>query len=257
MLLRRFASILATCCLVGLSPLAAFADTDPAKIAASEEALQKFLSEAEGSAESGEPPRASDPETAALLDDILDISALGDETLDLDEISATAPLMVNGTKVLFVYMLAGTGLEDMSQLASDPAAAERANANMVEYAPEIGAIYDYTARMQGAFAEGVADFLEGASAEQVAAMQGGLDQMRGGIVQSVGGILQGVSLPDYSLDWRRERSDVLIEIAPQIVEFLSPEQAAQLAEEASTYADAVDNPEVKSDLERFAELMQQ
>lgn len=249
-MIRMLAAGLAALLMLAAAP--SLAAVDAAKVAESGRATNAFLALAAGSEKSGEVPRATDPAAGALLDKILNTAAIGEETPSLGEIQDTSALMENGTKVMIAYMLAGTGAATLDALGSDPAAEKKANENMVTYAPEIGRIYDFTARMEGALSDSVASFTKTASKDQMAIMQDGIAQMQGGLLQTFGGILTSLADASYDPAWRLARAKVLDEVGGKVAGVLQPAQAKTLGDQALAIAGAADDAALKAALTAFA-----
>ncbi|WP_102959316.1 hypothetical protein [Mangrovicella endophytica] len=252
--MSRFSSFrsLMLASLMLLPSLPASAEIDRDKIAASTAAVDELVAQ---SGKGAQPPRLAQSEVSALFDRIFDASALGDAPLTLDEIRDTAPLAVNGSRVLFLYMLAGTGASQPAQLPRDAATARKIDANIVGYAPEIGRVYDFTAHLQGAYAEGMASFRTNATAQQLEDVEKGTLDMRKGIRDTFAAILQGIAAPDYPIEWRRERAKAAADAAPKIAQILMPAESSILRERAKRAASKAGDEALAADLTRFANAL--
>lgn len=235
--------------------LPAAAEPDAAKVAESTRATNAFLALAAGSQTSGAIPRDSDPVVAELLSRILDETALGTGKPTLAEAAAASTLLENGTRVLTAYMLAGTGKTGLDALAGDGAALAAADANMRTFAPEVGRLYDFTARMQGVVADAVAEFRITASPEEVAAIEPGLADLRSGVLQTFGGILEDVGDGGFGLDWQKQRTAVLGDVGPKIAKVLEEGDVTTLRAQATAIAGEVSDPAMKSELQRFGLML--
>ncbi|MBC8129137.1 MAG: hypothetical protein H7Y08_02300 [Rhizobiaceae bacterium] len=235
----------------------AIAEVDGARLAQATRSANAFVALAAGSETSGAAPRESDPMVAELFARILDTTVFGMEGPgapgpNLEDAAAAATLLENGTRMLTAYMLAGTGKGSLEALAEDARALARADENMATYAPEVGRIYDFTARMQGVVADAVAAFQGAASPEEEKAIEAGLADLRSGMVQTFGAILSDIGDDTFDLDWQKQRTAVLGDVGPRIARLLAEADLVALRAQVTALAGAASDTSLKSELQRLA-----
>src|ERR1700722_17767286 len=129
-----------------------------ARLTAITQAAGDFLTIAKGSETSGQPPRESDPKVKALLDTVFDTTVLNTAQPlprgDLDNLNAW---MGQGLRVAGVYIFAGTGYTEYSQVGKLDAAAQQKLEQQVAhntsaFAPEMGRYMDAQLYILGATA---------------------------------------------------------------------------------------------------------
>jgi hypothetical protein len=236
---------------------AAVAAMDPAKVAAAKKAGDEFIALAKGSETTGQVPRQTDPKAKALLDTVFDRAALGPTVLPIAESGKIGELLANANRIGFAYMLAGTGLADLSKLGDDQKAMEQAERNIGAFAPEIGRWFDYQMAIQGAIADSTIAFLASAKKEVLERPQvkEGLGDVRNGLAGSLRGVLQMMASDTLDDPWRRDRLAALAEIAPKAAKLVSAEAAASLRDSATQLANALADPTLQVGLKKFGETV--
>lgn len=237
---------------LGSLPASAY---DAGKLGAAKIAAAAFVSAAKNSENTGDAPRESDPGAKSLLDAVFDVRDLDSgEPVPFQALTALSERMMAGIKVGLVYMLAGTGASDLSQIGADPDAAEKVNRNVIKFAPEMGRFFDFELSIQGAVVNAVQARLASATPADLARpnFQSGLADIRQGTARTVSGVIETLAVKGLSEDWRRARLPALAAIAPRLATFLQPEQKQQLKEIALACADVMDDAEMKSGLQAFA-----
>ena len=254
MAFRLRTALAAAVCSVALAAVAQ-AQLDPAKIESSKAAAATFSSLAKNSEKTGEAPRESDPAVKRLLDAIYDSTDVkSTATPRFEELTPLSTRMVTGVQTALVYMLAGTGATDLSQIASVQNASEKINLNVIRFAPEMGRFFDFQLVLQGAISEAVAIKLTTATRMELAnaKFQSGLGQIRNGGARVISGMVETLAVNGLTDDWRRDRLPALTAVAPKMVKILQPEQKKQLQELARACADVMDDATVKKALQDFA-----
>ena len=250
---RCFFAIFALCALV-LSTVgtAAF---DASKIAAVSKAADSFLALAKDSARTGQPPRQSDPAVKALLDTVFDTTEIqSNPARPIATLQDLSTWTLAVAKVGLVYILAGTGVDDITRLSGHPEAEKKADHNTIEFAPEIGRYSDAQLWLETAVINAVDAFVAGTSPVQREQpnFKTGLDQIRAGAVQTIYGALTTLKLEGLSDAWRRDRLPALTAIAPRAARLLQPEQARLLSKAATEVSARTTDPAVKAALTSFA-----
>lgn len=253
--LRRLLSSLAVATLLmGLLPLPAAA-YDAAKLPAAKFAAAAFATAAQNSENTGAVPRDADPAARRLLEAVFDARDLDDgQAVPFKALTALSERMMTGVKVGVIYMLAGTGARDLSELGSDPAGAEKVNLNVIKFAPEMGRFFDFQLRVQGAVVDAVLDRLATARPEDLARpdFQRGLADIRLGSARTVSGVIETLAVNGLSDEWRRRRMPAITAMGPRLARFLQDEQKQQLKELALACADVMNDAQVKRSLQGFA-----
>ncbi len=94
---------------------------DPARMREIDEAYDAFMARATDAYQSGEPPRQSEPIVNTQLTTILDVLGLTQKILAGADIDEAIRWFNSGDTVGAVYLLAGTGVNDVAQLPQDDA----------------------------------------------------------------------------------------------------------------------------------------
>lgn len=238
--------------IAGLMPALAY---DAGKLSAAKSAAGAFASAALNSEKTGNVPRETDPAVKRLLEAVFDSGDLdGGPAVPFGELTALSERMMAGIEVGLVYMLAGTGARDLTQIGSDPDGAEKVNLNVIKFAPEMGRFFDFQLRIQGAVVDAVLERFATAKPEDLARpnFQSGLSDIRRGSARTVSGVIETLAVNGLSDDWRRKRMPALAAMGPRLAKFLQPEQKQQLKELALACADVMDDAEVKGGLQTFA-----
>ena len=251
-------------CLLGLGALLgclapSSAEIDPKKLPAAKEAFALFAERAKGSEKTGQMPRMTDPAIKKLLDAIFDTSDLvATKNVTFDQLSPLSDRMLVGNQVGITYMLSGTGITDLAQMASDAGAADKINLNVIKFPDEMGRYLDYTVTMQAAIAEAVQAYIATAKPADIARpnFQSGLGHVRSGGTRSVSGAIQTLAINGLTDEWIRARLTAISAAVPKIRNFLLPEQKEELQKMAIAVADVTDDAQAKKALQDFARAMQ-
>jgi hypothetical protein len=248
---------IAVAALVATFALPAAAQVERGKLTIARNAADSFVTLAKGSATSGEAPRLNEPAVRQLLDAVFDTSDVETaRTVPFDELSALSERMLTGVKVGVVYMLAGTGATDLSQLGGQDAG-DKVNGNVVRFAPEMGRFFDFQMRIQGAVVEAVLTRLATAKPEDLARpnFKSGLADIRDGSTRSVSGVIETLAVNGLTETWRRERLPALAAIAPRLARFLDAQQKSDLRQVALACAAVMDDAQVKAGLQAIAKVV--
>jgi hypothetical protein len=231
---------------------------DAGKIAAINKAADSFVALAKDSATTGQPPRQSDANVKPLLDTVFDTAELQSGQRQpmaaLDKLNEWNYAIL---RVGVVYILAGTGITDVTKIPNTPEIAQKINHNTAEFAPEMGRYFDAQLWIEAAVMDTVGAFVASASPAQLEQpnLKGGLAKIRAGATQTITGALTTLPLDGLSDAWRRDRLPVLSATAPIAAQFLLPEQARSLSDTASEVAGRMNDPAVKATLTSFASTL--
>lgn len=235
-----------------LSVVPASADIDQKKIAAAQKAAADFVKLAGNSAKTGKPPRESEPSVRALLDTVLDTSAM--TSPEFSDIPKITQWLANADKVGLVYMMAGTGTNNLAN-ASNPKIADRIGKNIAEFQDEYGRFVDFQLALSGFTLDAVRGKMASASDKERKdpKFRGGFMQASSGIVQTVAGTLSTFTAEGITDDWRRARMAPLNAIAPKIAETLPKEMRDKLAEMTREIGEQVKDPQIRDSMTAFAD----
>jgi hypothetical protein len=251
-------SFIAVAALVAALAVPAAAQIERSKLTVAKNAADSFVRLAKGSETSGEAPRLSDLAVKKLLDAVFDAGDVeAAQSVPFNELAGLSERMVTGVKVGVVYMLAGTGATDLSQLGGGQDAGDKVNLNVIKFAPEMGRFFDFQMRIQGAVVDAVLTRLATAKPEDLARanFKSGLADIRDGSARSVSGVIETLAVNGLSEAWRRERLPALAAIAPRLARFLEAQQKSDLRQVALACADVMDDADVKAGLKAFADAM--
>jgi hypothetical protein len=246
---RLVACLTAALCLTVSS---ASAEMDQKKIAAAQKAAADFVKLAGNTARTGKPPRGSDPAIKALLDTVLDTSAM--TSPDFSDIPKITQWLANADKVGLVYMMAGTGTNNLAA-ARDPKVADRIARNIAEFQDEYGRFVDFQLALSGFTLDAMGAKMTSASEKERKdpKFRAGFMQASSGIVQTVAGTLSTFVAEDITDDWRRERIAPLNAIAPKIARTLPQEMREKLAEMTREIGDQVADAQIKESVRALAD----
>src|SRR5262245_25902067 len=148
--MNRLVAAIALACIVTAGPAAA---VDSARVNEVKKAATAFQALAKNSHVTGQAPRQSDPGVKALLDKVLDTSAV-DQGMTFSDIPRIEEWMAAAQKVIVVYLLAGTGATDIRKLTTSQQNLQRINRNIADFQSEYGRCADFQIAMAGAMLDG-------------------------------------------------------------------------------------------------------
>jgi hypothetical protein len=230
-----------------------------ARLTAIKQAADDFLTIAKGSETSGQPPRESDPKVKALLDTVFDTAVLNTaQPLPQGDLDNLNEWLSQGLRVATIYIFAGAGYSEYSQVGKLDAAAQQKLGqqvahNTVAFAPEMGRYMDAQLYILGAIAWCMsADLTSEPDEYKSTQAQNGLAKIRNGVVQTLTGVLTTLPMDGLSDTWRRDRLGVLTAITPKVVAFLLPDQRKTVHDTAVQVAAQMTDATVKNGLNDFA-----
>jgi hypothetical protein len=237
-----------------LTTAPAGAEMDQNKVAAAQKAAGDFVKLARNAAKTGKPPRESDPAVKALLDTVLDTSAM--RSPEFSDIPRITQWLANADKVGLVYMMAGTGSNNLAA-ARNPKIADRIGRNIAEFQDEYGRFVDFQLALSGFTVDAIRAKLDQASEKERKnpKFQGGFVQAASGITQTIAGTLSAFTTEGISDDWRRARLMSLNAIAPKLAETLPKPMRDKLGEFTREIGEQVSDPHIKDGVKALAETL--
>lgn len=248
----RLVACLAAALCLSVGP--AGANMDQKKIAAAQKAAADFVKLARDSARTGNPPRQSDPAVKALLDVVLDTGAM--TSPEFSDIPQITRWLANSDKVGLVYMMAGTGTNNLAA-ARNPKVADRIGKNIAEFQDEYGRFVDFQLALAGFTLDAVRAKMDSVSDKERKnpKFQAGFVQVASGIVQTVAGTLSTFATEGITDDWRRARIAPLNALAPKIAGTLPKEMRNKLSEMTREIGDQISDQQVKDSVKVFADSL--
>jgi hypothetical protein len=232
------------------------------RLTAIENAASEFQTLAQGAAQSGQPPRQSDPKVKPLLDAVFDTSILNTAApLPHSDIQNVNEWSLRVLNIGAVYILAGTGYTDFSKLsnvgaAEQPKLREKIDGNTVAFAPEMGRYLDAQLDVMRALIWGVtADMSANPDNFKSEKSFNAVGQLRAGLVKMLVGFVTTLPIDGLSDQWRRDRIPVLTAIAPKAAAFLLPDQRKSVHDISIQVAQEISDPAVKNGLIAFASAL--
>lgn len=246
------ASLIAAAVVLAASP--APAAMDQKRLAAAQKAAADFVKLAGNSARTGKPPRESDPKVKALLDIVLDTGAV--TTPEFSDLPAITRWLANADRVGLVYMLAGTGTNNLAA-ATNPKIADRIGKNIAEFQDEYGRFVDFQVALSGFTLDAIRAKIDSAPEKERRnpKFQAGFVQVTGGIAQTIAGAVSTFSSEGISDEWRRARLAPLNMIAPKVAEIMPKDMRDKLSEMTREIADQLADPQIKDDVKAIAETL--
>ena len=255
--MRRCLQVIALSLALGAPSLSAHA-LDAGKVDAISKAADRFAELAKESHTTGKPPRQTDPTVKPLLDLVFDTAEIErGQPVPMNQLNTLNGWNLAAIKVGLIYMLAGTGTNDIATLGNDPKAGDKVNSNTAEFSPELGRYFDAQLRLQSAIIDTVQGFLGTASKAQLENpnFKSGIAQIRSGVAQTINGLVGTFAVDGVTDEWRRARVAVVNAIAPKVAKFLLPEEARIVRETALEIAGRMKDQRVKDDLAKFAKAV--
>lgn len=208
---------------------------DPARLREVDEAYEAFMARATDAYQSGEPPRQSEPIVNTQLSTILDVSGLPTKTLAGADIDEAIRWFNSGDTVGAVYLLAGTGVNDVAQLPSDDSLQNKLRDNVVKFSDEFGRYLDFQVTLLAAIADAQASYATGGPPEEIS----GADYKRK--TSDIKTLLTQALKTDFislvydglANDWRLKRLDAITSLAPIVTKVLSRDDLAAIREQAN------------------------
>jgi hypothetical protein len=232
----------------------------PSAVASASNAAQaasaKFIALAQGSATSGQPPRATDPTAGPLLDAVFNTSALPATPPPFSELEPVNKWLLAVVKTGQVYVLAGTGVSDVAN-ATGPGVGAKADQNVVTYAPEVGRYLDAQTAIMGVESAMIAQFAAAnPDAVKDPVRADGMAKTQVGVTQALGSELSVLTDAAPSNDWKEARAKALVAVAPQAALILPPTDWQALQAAANQAAAQTTDPALAAQFKDFAAKIQ-
>jgi hypothetical protein len=232
----------------------AMAAMDQQKITAAQKAAAEFVKLAGNTAKTGKPPRNSDPKIKALLDTVLDTSAM--TAPEFSDIPRITQWLSTADRVGLVYMLAGTGTNNLAA-AANPKIADRIGKNIAEFQDEYGRFVDFQVALSGFTLDAIRAKMDSAPETERKApkFQAGFMQVASGIAQTIAGTLSTFTAEGITDDWRRARLAPLTAIAPKAAETLPKTMREKLGEMTREISEQITDPQIKDGVKSIADTL--
>jgi hypothetical protein len=215
-------------------------------------AAKRFTALAQDAYQTGKPPRQTDAVVGPLLDAVFDVDLLQKKpTLAKGDLQGLSDWEGAALSAAGVYILAGTGKTDFSQVTNDPKLLQLIDRNTAAYAPEIGRYEDAQLGISGAIAQIVAANSSGAGPDGKPNLTDGQQKVRDGIATTINGVLQTFVVDGISDDWRRARLAALDSVAPKAAKLFTAEQCGAVRDTSRAVSAAMGNSEIKAGLATF------
>lgn len=237
-----------------LSVSTAPAAMDQARLAAAQKAAADFVKLSASAAKTGKPPRDTDPKVKALLDVVLDTSAM--TAPEFSDVPRITQWLANADRVGLVYMLAGTGTNNLAA-ATSPKIADRIGKNIVEFQNEYGRFVDFQLALSGFTLDAIRAKIDSApeSERNNPKFQAGFMQVGGGIAQTLVGGLSTFAMEGITDEWRRSRLEPLNSVAAKAARVLPKDMRDKMAEMTREIAEQVSDPQIKESVKTIADTL--
>jgi hypothetical protein len=226
---------------------------DAASVAA-HKAADQFVAMSSSAASTGAAPRQTDATAGPLLNAIFNIAALPTAPVAGAEFDALNDWLNSANRVGMVYILAGTGTSSVTNATT--ATEQRANSNVITFAPETGRYFDTELAIESLEANSMAQSLAtdpGQTSNPKVA--DGIAKMRAGVAQTAAGVISTLALPGVATDWQEARGKALVAFAPGAAKLLLPTDRASLQTLATQAAGSTSDPTLKAEFAQFATLI--
>jgi hypothetical protein len=222
--------------------------------AAAHKAADQFVALSASAASTGAAPRQTDATAGPLLNAVFNTAALPTAPVADAEFNAMNDWLYSANRVGLVYILAGTGASGVTNATA--ATEQRANLNVVTYAPETGRYLDTELAIMSLEASSMAQTLATDPGQTSnAQVADGVAKMRAGVAQTAGGVISTITLPGLTADWQDARGKALVAFAPGAAKLLLPADRASLQSLATQAATSTSDPTLKAEFTQFASLI--
>ncbi len=220
-------------------------------------AADDFLAFARDSYVTGRAPRQSEPPIRELLDKVFDLSELDGTPLTVSDVTKALDWFVAGDRVGTVYILAGTGIDDINKLTNDASVQRRTHRNVAEFAAEFARYLDFQVKLAGIMMEAEINRTAKASPDVLdrPEVRREIADVRSTLAETLTGTLTTLAYDGLTDEWRRERLKLLLEVAPKAAQFLFAEQVRAVREHALRVAGYQRDRSVEQDVKTFADRM--
>jgi hypothetical protein len=208
---------------------------DPTRMHEIDEAYDAFMTRATDAYQSGEPPRQSEPIINTELTTMFDVLALTQKTLAGADIDEAIRWFNSGDTVGAVYLLAGTGVNDIAQLPQDDATQKKLRENVVRFADEFGRYLDFQVTLLGAVADAQASYASGGPPDEIdsADYNRKMSDIKALLAQALKTDFISLVYDGLTSDWRLKRLDAIARVAPVAAKVLPREELAAIRDQAN------------------------
>ncbi len=208
---------------------------DPTRMHEIDEAYDAFMTRATDAYQSGEPPRQTEPIINTELTTIFDVLGLTQKTLAGADIDEAIRWFNSGDTVGAVYLLAGTGVNDVAQLPQDDAMQKKLRGNVVKFADEFGRYLDFQVTLLAVIADAQASYATGGPPDEIdsAEYKRKAADIRALLAQALKTDFISLVYEGLSNDWRLKRLDAMARITPIATRVLAREDLAAIRDQAS------------------------
>jgi hypothetical protein len=208
---------------------------DPARLREIDEAYDAFMARATEAYQSGEPPRQSEPIVNTQLSTILDVVGLTSKTLSGADIDEAIRWFNSGDTVGAVYLLAGTGVNDIAELPQDDAMQKKLRANVVRFADEYGRYLDFQVTLLAAIADAQAAYASGGPPAEIdsAEFKRKTSDIKALLAQAMKTDFISLVYDGLQDDWRLARLDAIARVAPVAAKVLPHDELAAVRDQAN------------------------
>ena len=208
---------------------------DPARMREIDEAYDAFMARAVEAYQSGEPPRQSEPIVNTQLSTVLDVPNLPARTLAGADIDEAIRWFNSGDTVGAVYLLAGTGVNDVAQLPAGDDVQKKLRGNVVKFADEYGRYLDFQVTLLAAIADAQASYATGGPPEEISStdFKRKTSDIKALLAQALKTDFISLVYDGLPTDWRLERLAAVKSIAPIVTKVLPRDELAAIRDQAN------------------------
>jgi len=231
------------------------AKIEDARLNEVKKAVDDFMDLAKDSHMNGRPPRQSQQNVNDLLDKIWDVSDIEGTRLVVADIGKANEWFAAGDRVGTVYILAGTGVNDMDKLPNEANVQQRTRRNVVDFAPEFARYLDFQMKLVFIMLDAELNRVE--TSERDALDRNDVKQeiatVRTTVAETLAGALTTLAYDGLTDDWRRARLKLMQDIVPKAAKLLSSEQARGIHDHAIRVTSYIRDKSVQDSVKTVAD----
>jgi hypothetical protein len=231
------------------------AKLDAARTDAIAKAAETFLAASRNSHLTGKPPRQIEPAIDSALATVLGASDLAAEPLTTDEIDKALDWLKTADRIGAVYILAGTGFDDIANVPPADTIRKRIRGNVTAFADEFGRYADFQMILLAAIANAQARATTAPAAGKTSA-QARTDEVRALLSQAMKGNLIALVYDGHNDSWRMARLTALGRTAPVAAKFLTRDDARTVRDLALQTVDYFKDATVRAKVREVAAMLQ-
>jgi hypothetical protein len=163
------------------------------------------------------------------------VLALTQKTLAGNDIDEAIRWFNSGDTVGAVYLLAGTGVNDVAQLPPDDATQKKLRENVVRFSDEFGRYLDFQVTLLGAIADAQASYASGGAPDEIdsADYKRKTSDIKALLAQALKTDFISLVYEGLTSDWRLRRLDAIARVAPVAARVLSHDELAAIRDQAN------------------------